>query len=283
MAEKRVSVILPMYNAEKTIKNVLDSIRKQTRFSEILEILIIDDGSSDKSSTIVDEYCKCYSFMPIRYHFQNNSGVSVARNVGLKTAKGEFIAFLDSDDIWLENKLERQLEIFDKNSEIVFLGAAHTEKTFKRFGKTITSLYNAKLEDVLWSYFPVTPSVIFRKKAINKVGYFDENQEYCEDINYYLKFLLNYNYYYLPEKLVEIDCDKKYIREKGLSSNLRMMHKGEMKNLKEVYEQCYLPFWKYACFWLFTEMKYFRRIIMTLFNRIMFNLGYLQTPNSNQH
>ena len=263
MSQGEVSVIIPMYNAEKTIKQTLESIRRQTKLSNILEVLVIDDGSKDESKKIVLEYKNEYKMVPIKYIFQPNSGVSAARNKGLKEARGEFIAFLDSDDVWMENKIERQLQIFKEHPEIVFLGTAHKEKTLKRFGKTINTLYKAKLEDVLWSYFPVTPSVMFRSSAIKVVGFFDEQMSHCEDINYYLRFLVNFNYYYLPEKLVKIDCGKKFMREKGLTSNMKMMHQGEMKNLKDVYEGGYLSLFKYIAFVVFTEMKYVRRIILT--------------------
>lgn len=258
-----VSVIIPMYNAQETIEQTLDSIRCQTMLSSILEVLIVDDGSNDNSKRIVEEYMIRNKQVPIKYISQKNSGVSAARNRGLKEARGEYIAFLDSDDIWKKNKTERQLEIFEKYPEIVFLGTAHKDKPLKIFGKTIDILYKAKLEDILWSYFPVTPSVMFKREAINVVGYFDEKMSYCEDINYYLRFLVNFNYYYLPEKLVEIDCGKAFMREKGLTSNMKMMHKGEMKNLNEMHKQGYLSTPKYVAFFIFTEMKYIRRIILT--------------------
>lgn len=266
--EKKVSIIIPMYNSEDTIEHTLDSVRIQTKVSSVLEILIIDDGSKDNSKNIVEKYCAQHTELPIRYIFQKNRGVSAARNKGLKEAQGEFIAFLDSDDIWYENKLERQLEVFKQHPHIVFLGTAHKDKPLKRFGKTIDSLYKARLEDVLWSYFPVTPSVVFRRDAIKVVGYFDENMSYCEDINYYLRFLVNFNYYFLPEKLVEIDCGKNYFSEKGLTSNIRMMHKGEMKNLKDLYSQGHLSIPKYTAYYCFTEMKYIRRIMLTTIAKI---------------
>ncbi len=266
--KQNISVIIPMYNASDTIRKTLDSIKYQTKLEYILEVIIIDDGSTDESANIVKEYCKENPEIPIKYIFQKNSGVSVARNKGLKNAKGDLIAFLDADDIWMKNKIERQVQVLKENEEIIFLGTAHKDKPLKRNGKNITSLYRAKLEDVLWSYFPVTPSVIFKREAIREVGYFDEKQSYCEDINYYLRFLLKYNYYYLPEKLVQIDCGKKFMREKGLTSNIRMMHRGEMKNLTEVYENGYLSLPKYVFFFWFTEMKYFRRCIITFISRI---------------
>ena len=179
----------------------------------------------------------------------------------MRIARGELIALLDSDDLWHADKLERQLEIFDHYPEVCFLGTGYMDKPFRRKGRTITTLYKADLWDIFWSFFPVTPSVMFKREAIEKVGYFDENQKYCEDINYYIRFAVHFNYYYLPDKLVDIDIGKKYRGEKGLTSNLRGMHEGEMKNLKEMYEKRYVNVGFYLLFYIFMNMKYFRRRI----------------------
>ena len=223
-----VSVIIPMYNAEKTIEIALNSIKIQSAVDRIEEIIVINDGSSDTSEQKVKDYIKRNPDLPIKLIKQKNKGVSAARNAGLKIAKGNLIALLDADDIWLEKKLEKQLNILDTYSDIVFLGTSCKDKIFKRKGRKITKLYRADLYDIFWSFFPVTPSVMFRKYALEKVGYFDESQKYCEDINYYLRFCIYYNYYYLPEKLVLIDYKKQYFGEYGLTSNLIGMLEGEM-------------------------------------------------------
>ena len=267
-----VSVVIPVFNAEETIERTLDSVREQTAFQNILEILIIDDGSTDNSKSKIRAYQNKYPFLPICYYYQHNQGVSKARNYGLKQAKGEWIALLDADDCWHNNKLERQIQVLKENPKIVFLGTAHTRKAFKRFGKRITDLYKARVEDVLWSYFPVTPSVIFRKEAISTVGYFDESMSHCEDINYYLRFMFHFNYYYLPECLVDIDAGKEFHKEKGLTSNLAMMHKGEMKNLKDIYDIGYLSKAKYVVYYIFTELKYVRRIMLVFIMKMLKSL-----------
>jgi len=263
MNNASVSVVIPVYNSQETIELVLDSVKKQTALKEIAEIIIVNDGSTDKSEEVIQRYCKNNPELPIRYFYQENRGVSAARNVGIKNTTGEFIALLDSDDVWHDNKLEKQMNVMKKNSEIMFLGTGHTDKPFRRKGKTITSLYKADLTDIFWSFFPVTPSVLFRKKALEKVGYFDETQRYCEDLNYYLRFAIHYNYYYLPENLVDIDVGKQYHGEKGLTSNLSGMHKGEMKNLKDVYSMGAVTFPFYVFFSVFLNLKYFRRRILT--------------------
>ena len=261
MMKYSVSVIIPMYNAESTIEQVIDSVLEQTAVERVKEIIIVNDGSRDCSEQKVLDKIKEVKNIPIIYRYQENRGVSSARNEGMRIARGELIALLDSDDLWHADKLERQLEIFDHYPEVCFLGTGYTDKPFRRKGRTITTLYKADLWDIFWSFFPGRPSVMFKREAIEKVGYFDENQKYCEDINYYIRFAVHFNYYYLPDKLVDIDIGKKYRGEKGLTSNLRGMHEGEMKNLKEMYEKRYVNVGFYLLFYIFMNMKYFRRRI----------------------
>lgn len=261
MKEMKVSVVIPVYNSENTIVEVLNSVKRQTALDSVMEIVIVNDGSVDMSEKKINEFSVNNPEMNIRYYYQNNSGVSAARNRGITEAKGDLIALLDSDDVWHPDKLEKQLKVFRENPEVVFLGTGHLDKPFKRKGRIITELYKADLVDILWSFFPVTPSVMFRKYAIEKVGLFDEKQRYCEDINYYLKFAVHYNYYYLPEKLVDIDIGKEFHGEKGLTSNLKGMHSGEMKNLRELYQGKNISTILYVFFYVYFNAKYLRRII----------------------
>ena len=247
----RVSVVITVYNSEKTILDVLQSVIQQTALSEIKEIIIVDDGSSDSSSLIIDDFIKSTSYLDIRYYYQENKGASAARNRGMREAKGEFIALLDSDDLWLPNKIECQLQILDENPHIYFLGTSYLVGLNKEKvdlilrGKKIDKLFKADLRDIYWKHFPVTPSVIFRKSAIDVVGYFDENQKFGEDINYFQKFCIYFNYYYLPEHLLHVGYNKKYFGSEGLSSNFKGMHEGDLKNLREIRDGGYISKWDY--------------------------------------
>lgn len=269
-----VSVVLPVYNSEDTIITVLESVRRQTAIDSIIETIVINDGSTDASEALIRQYMQMYPGFHIRYYYQKNKGVSAARNVGLIEAKGDLIALIDSDDIWYLKKIEKQLDVFYRHPEVVFLGTGHLDKPFRRKMRVITQLYRADMFDIFWSFFPVTPSAMFRRSAIEKVGLFDETQRYCEDINFFIRFVVFYNLYYLPEKLVDIDIGKKYHGEKGLTSNYKGMHKGEMKNLKEVYKIKAVSLSFYITFYVFMNIKYLRRIVKFKFHRIVENLHY---------
>ncbi|HOP99635.1 MAG TPA: glycosyltransferase family 2 protein [Acetivibrio clariflavus] len=111
-----VSVIIPVYNSEKYISKTLDSVLNQTY--RLLEIIVVDDCSKDSSEQIIRNYAKYYS--NILYHkFNQNYGAAVARNKALELSKGRFVAFLDSDDIWYPNKLEKQLELMKEKSAAI--------------------------------------------------------------------------------------------------------------------------------------------------------------------
>lgn len=270
----RVSVIIPVYNNEKTIERVLLSVTAQTAISEILEVIVVDDGSDDTSAIVIQDFIKEHSGLRIRYIKQENGGASSARNHGMREANGEFIALLDSDDLWMPNKIERQLKVIDQNPEIVFLGTSYVLGKNKKkvplvlYGKTVNSLFKATLKDIYWKHFPVTPSVIFRRSAINSIGYFDETQKYGEDINYFQKFCIHFNYYYLPEYLLQIAFNKTYFGSEGLSSNFNGMHKGGLKNLKELKNGGYFNMLEYLFYRAYFQLKYWRRIVIRILNRI---------------
>lgn len=124
------SVIIPVYNCEKTIKQVLDSVRQQTRFDLVEEIIVLNDGSTDQTDKVIADYIFSNPAMPILYFRHKNHGVSYTRNRGIRAAKAEWIALLDGDDIWLEHKLERQEQILATHPEICFLGACDPLRIF---------------------------------------------------------------------------------------------------------------------------------------------------------
>ena len=109
--EFAISVIIPAYNSEKTIVKALDSVRKQTSSQYIKEVLVINDGSTDNTKKIVENYKEEYDTFPIQLINKDNGGVSTARNRGLSLAQGNWIALLDSDDEWVLNKIELQVTI----------------------------------------------------------------------------------------------------------------------------------------------------------------------------
>ena len=107
-----ISVITPVYNAEEFLKETIDSVLSQTY--ENLEYILVDDCSSDNSPEIIKHYTETDS--RVKYiKLKENSGAAVARNTGLENAAGRYIAFIDSDDVWYEDKLEKQINFMSKD------------------------------------------------------------------------------------------------------------------------------------------------------------------------
>lgn len=182
----RVSIIIPAYNAGQYIQQSLDSIFNQT-YSDY-EIIVVDDGSTDNTCEILQPYTD-----KIRYVYQENQGVSEARNHGLYLARGELIALLDADDWFLPHKLEEQVAIFDTQPFLAIVNS----------GFRIINEYNEVIQDVEWwhtipelteqtwlLYKPVLPSaMMFRREWLQKVGGFDSRLTAGEDIDIVLRMV----------------------------------------------------------------------------------------------
>lgn len=126
-----ISIIIPVYNAEKYISQTLNSVLNQTL--QDFEIIITDDGSTDNSKSIIAPYLKDPRIV---YLYQQNSGVSIARNNGIEQAKGEFIAFLDADDVWLKDNLEKKNTLLNSHADIfwTFSDYYHVDQNLKIIG-----------------------------------------------------------------------------------------------------------------------------------------------------
>lgn len=258
-----ISVVIPMYNSKDTIVNALNSIKNQTAFQQILEIIVINDGSMDNSLSIVKNYIEDNEDMPIVIINKPNGRVSAARNSGMKVAKGEWIALLDSDDEWLPQKIEIQLKTIQKHPEIDFLGGDIDNKGLKILWKRIKGLYKADVKDVCLKMFPQTSVAIFKKSIFEKIGGYDENQSYAEDGNYFLKICTHYNYYHLPVQMVCYGGGKPGFGFSGLSANLIKMYEGNIKNIKELKRDSVISNGFYAFLRAFYWAKHVRRILIT--------------------
>lgn len=258
---KKVSVVIPAYNAENTIVRCLNSVLAQTY--PVFEIIVINDGSTDRTKEIIEEYIQNHSGFNIKLINKANGGVSSARNVGLKLASGEYIALLDSDDEWLKQKTEVQIEYFEKDVKIDFLAAGF--QGFHLKNKSQNELFQITFEKLLFKNFFQPSTVIFKNKIISNVGFFEESQKYAEEGNYFLRVSRLYNCFFLNQKLINYGDGKSGYGVSGLSSNLFEMEKGELSNLKFAYDKDWINFFKYSIAVLYSIAKYFRRIVIVKF------------------
>ncbi len=258
-----ISVIIPMYNAEKTIVKALDSVFQQNYNREGFEVIVINDGSEDQSKKIAEQYKAAHPEIHIIIIDQPNGGVSKARNKGLKTAKGDYIAFLDADDEWLPDKTEKQMKFLtDKNRSVDFITSLRNgEKIWFPYAADKNNLARITLKKLLIRVDGQTSTALFKRKIIDNTGLFDENQRYSEDANYWMKISANNAMYILGEELVLTGGGKRSFGVSGLSANIPEMEKGIQKNILEMYTMNRINYFEYILFFLFSKVKYYVRIL----------------------
>jgi glycosyltransferase involved in cell wall biosynthesis len=194
----KVSVVIPAYNAMTYLPEAVESVLRQT-FTNF-EVLIIDDGSSDHisewASQLVDPRVKLIS--------QENQGLSGARNTGIANAQGEYIAFLDADDLWEPTKLEKQVLCLEDNPAV---GLVHTwmvlvDERGKSTGRVMSSTVegDAWTQIVEWNKI-ACPSVMVRRCCFKTVGVFDRNLRSVEDWDMWIRIASRYPFAVIKEPL----------------------------------------------------------------------------------
>ena len=209
-----VSVIIPTYNRKHTLKRAIQSVRIQS--SPPFEIIVVDDGSNDGTKDWVKQ-----EYPDIKYIYQKNSGVSSARNKGIKIARGDWIALLDSDDEWLPNKLNEQINKIKLNLDVKIL---HSNEIWIRNGVRVNQMKKHKkfggyIFEKCLDMCRISPSSVMLKKAIfDDIGNFDESLKICEDYDLWLRITSKY-----PVCFLDIPLIKKY---GGHSDQLSKAHDG---------------------------------------------------------
>ena len=193
-----VTVLIPTYNRGWVLKEAIDSVLSQD--FEDFELIVVDDGSTDNTQDILDGYDR--DIMVLR---QDNRGVSAARNAGIASASGRFIAFLDSDDLWLPGKLASQVDFFNSNPEALI---CQTEELWIRNGKRVNPKNrHKKFSGMIFKHsLPlciVSPSAVMLKKSLlNKTGVFDESLPACEDYDLWLRISCKYPVFLIDTPLI---------------------------------------------------------------------------------
>ena len=193
-----VSVIIPTYNRKNLLKRALQSVSIQTFAPQ--EIIVVDDGSSDGSKDWTLE-----RFPFIRYIYQDNSGVSSARNRGIREAKGSWIAFLDSDDEWMPDKLEQQERVIN-DSKGAWL--CHTNEVWVRNSVRVNQMkkhqkYGGYVFENCLDICKISPSsVLIKKEVFEMVGLFDESLKVCEDYDLWLRITSKLPIIFLDQSLI---------------------------------------------------------------------------------
>lgn len=237
----KVSVIIPTYNRENLVLESIRSVFAQT-FADF-EIIVVDDGSTDNTREILQPYLS-----KIKYIYHRNTGQSFARNLGILASEGEYLAFLDSDDIWEPKKLKIQVEILNKEKNI---GLIFTN--FKKFDKgriifesrfdIYKLLYQIPIEkadgynifkkkvfrELLEETWIFTPTVMVRKECFAKAGLFNPDIRFSEDWELFLRLARHFYFAYIDRPLVKVRSHSENISEDLLERLL-----GEIEVLRLV-------------------------------------------------
>ncbi|HEX2966892.1 MAG TPA: glycosyltransferase [Syntrophorhabdaceae bacterium] len=190
-----VSVIITTYNRKAFLRPAVFSVLKQDYRDT--EVIIIDDGSTDGSFDEIKD-------LPLRYVYKENGGISSARNRGIEEAAGEYVAFLDVDDLWKKKKLSTQMncmlsEGYDISytDEIWFKNGRHLNQ------RSIHRKYSGYIFDKCLPLCIISPSsVVIRKNIFDAIGLFDENMPVCEDYDMWLRLTSVYPVLFVSEKLI---------------------------------------------------------------------------------
>jgi|SRR5215471_15712208 len=222
-----VSVVIPTYNNARFLPEALDSLLGQT-FRDF-ELIVVDDGSTDDTLEVLKPYRHL-----IRYLRKENGGPASARNLGIRHATGDLIAFQDADDIWLPDKLRLQIDYLREHSEI---GVVFSDVTFfgaeRRETCCVKQRFSPKagmtFENLFHDHFVGMSTVVVRGSCLDEVGLFDESLIGAEDYNLYLRLAKKFQFGFLDEPLI-----KKRLHDDNLSNNLEQMLHDELANLKKI-------------------------------------------------
>lgn len=198
----RVSVVIPTHNRASYLIKAINSVFAQTYTD--YEIVVVDDGSADNTKGALSELIDAKK---IRYVHQEASGVSVARNHGVELARGELIAFLDSDDLFLPTKLDKQVALFSRQPELGFVHCsfAKFDDAGHALGVRDTSKFQGWVYPQMlleWSTLMAMPCMLMRKEAFVNAGGFDESMHWAEDLDLWRRIARLYPIGAVPEVLV---------------------------------------------------------------------------------
>jgi glycosyltransferase involved in cell wall biosynthesis len=197
-SQMNISVIIPTWNRARCLANALQSVFAQS--FPAAEVIVVDDGSSDDTRRLVHS-----QFRDARYIYQQNSGVSSARNTGIRAASGDWIALLDSDDCWLPDKLQQQCEHLRARPEYKI---CHSDEIWIRNGRRVNPMkkhakYGGHIFRQCLPLCAISPSaVMIHRQLFNELGLFDERLPACEDYDLWLRICALHPVLYIDKPLI---------------------------------------------------------------------------------
>jgi len=226
-----VSIIIPTYNRAELVTQAVESVLDQTYRK--IELIVVDDGSTDKTHELLRKYEGSMTYI-----YLERSERSKARNEGFKCSKGDYIAFLDSDDLWLSTKIEKQVQILHEKADV---GIVYTdvELIHVEGGSHIGNiLWDEPVREVLYedlmTHNVITgslSSVMMRRECLERVGLFDESMNTCEDLDIYRRLARQYKFHKIDSTLAKVR-----IHNDNTQRNLHAMVLGWEATIEKVFQ-----------------------------------------------
>ena len=206
MRAATVSVVIPTYNYGRFVRDAVDSALAQTYRD--CEIIVVDDGSTDDTRALLAPYGD-----RIRYLYQDNRGLSAARNAGIRAVRGAYVAFLDSDDIWMPAKIEAQMALFAANPDLGLVSCGGftmdvdgdvSDTRFVRPAENDRNRGRVYRKLILGNFISGGSNAVVRRACLDAVGLFDERLRSAEDWDLWLRVARDYEIAFVHEPLVKV-------------------------------------------------------------------------------
>lgn len=263
-----VSVVIPAYRASGVLPRAIESVARQTQL--VREVIVVDDASGDGAE---DYVAAALAILPPGIERRlivqpSNAGPSAARNVGLQSAKGRYVAFLDADDSWHPSKIEIQSRCFERDNELTLCGTQiidlSTQGAFSRDIPAEPVLELIKPRDLLWRNRFGTATVMLRRVDA-EVG-FDTSMRYCEDYELWNRIARRGGKMGVVAAVLAY-WHKPPFGDDGLSGSLAKMHSGELRALGSLRGASGVSGLAIAAARVFSHVKFLRRVALTALRR----------------
>nr|QLL91175.1 glycosyltransferase family 2 protein [Plesiomonas shigelloides] len=260
----KLSVVIPAYNAEKTIKIALASVYSQGINTNDFEVIIINDGSKDHTIDVINFFVAENNISNLTLIDQDNRGVASARNEGLRIASGKYVAFLDSDDEWLHDKIDAQIKIMDADDSICLVGGKYNDDCFdlSHLEEYATNVYIISFEALILKNYFQPSTVMLRRSVLSDVGLFKEGMRHAEEGLFFYNIAFSYKCAFINKQQIIFGGGKSMFGESGLSGDLFSMERGELHNYVEIYKAGKISRLRFYFLVVFSLLKFVRRIVI---------------------
>ncbi len=234
-----VSVIIPAYNYAHYLPDAIESVLAQT-YPDI-ELLIVDDGSTDRTPAVVSRFGDA-----LRYIYQDNAGLSAARNTGIRNATREYLAFLDADDLWKPTMIETLMARFERLGDEFLLVACQHENVDDKGRPLVGKKYDRQVSgevrtrDILLKSRFMADAVIAKRGAFDTCGGFDTTLKSTEDRDMWLRTSRAGKIYVVPEPLLQVRC-----HPGSMSTHAQRMQENGWRVLMKAFHDGTVPKWQF--------------------------------------